>query len=127
MGRHDLRVAVGQGIDDLGEVLPAHALHGEVRRAVRPQAEIVDRHDGRVLELPLDPRLADEARHRGGLGAGPGAHHLHRHLAADEVVAAQTHFAHAATAEEGPISVALLEGRGLEAGDRVGVHGKRSR
>ena len=59
------------GREQVGQRLPLDQLHGEVRPAVGEGAQLVDRHDARVLELAADLGLLDEpadqlGRCRGG-------------------------------------------------------------
>ena len=61
-------LAHAQRVDDSLESHPADALHREVERSVGVAPEVVHRDDRRVLELPLDARLAKEAD-----GGGPRA------------------------------------------------------
>ena len=55
------RGRLGSGaVEQLGERDAGEPLHREVRPAVAVAAELVDRHDRRVIEARLDPRLAQE-------------------------------------------------------------------
>ena len=56
--------------DHVGERRAGQPLHREVRRAL-VAAEVVHRHDARVLEPALDLRLAEEPRDRIGIAAPP--------------------------------------------------------
>ena len=57
-----LRSPTRSAREHLVERAAADALHGEVLDAVGAHAEVVDRHDRRVLELALDLGLEEEAR-----------------------------------------------------------------
>ena len=55
--------------EQLGQRLPLDQLHAEERPAVGEGAQLVDRHDARVLELAADLRLLDEAADQVGVVA----------------------------------------------------------
>ena len=91
--------------EHLAQALAAHALHREEERPARIDADVVDRHDARMLELALDERLAQEAP---GIAAC-AAHHLERDVSPDALVAAQPHLSHAPAPEQRLVAVALGE------------------
>ena len=79
-------------------------------------SEVVDGHDARVLELSLHARLAKKAAACFGRRSAAGLHDLHRDVAADPCVRAETNLAHAAHAEHASHRVARI---GVERGLRV--------
>ena len=106
---HALRVGVGDRLADLLEdgeeprpVLVGassrrqerrqraapHQLHRDEQPAVGQPAQLVDRHDARVLELPADLRLLDESPDHLGVVAMFLADHLDGQVAAEVEVAA---------------------------------------
>ena len=93
--------------EHIGERRAGQSLHHEVRVAVPIDAEIVDRHDRRMLEPTLDVRLAKESRDRFRV-APLGEQDLHRDLAIDARVVREPYLAHAAAANLGAELVALV-------------------
>jgi hypothetical protein len=83
----------------------AHGVKGGL--VVRPAANLVDRHDARVLQLAGDLRLAHEARPQGWLAGPFGPQFLERHIAAEAGVAGQPDAADAAGGVQSRESVAL--------------------
>ena len=109
-------------VDDAREQRPPRPLHGvrwiasasvvPVSRFIAKYgasslAEIVDRHDARVLEPALHARLAQEARDRVLALAAIAAHQLDRDVAIDAHVAGEPHLAHPAASQHGAHRVAL--------------------
>ena len=82
--------------EDLGQGTALDQLHGEERPAIGEGAELVDRHDPRVLELAGDLRLLDEAADQLGLVAVLLQEDLDGQVAAQVGVAALEHGPHAA-------------------------------
>ncbi len=80
------------------EPVAAHALHRVEETAVRQLAEVVDRHDARVLEPGDDPRLVRFTRR--------AVEDLQRHLAIERRIARQVDDPHAAAPERGDDLVA---------------------
>ena len=89
----------GRAASKLGEGLAPDQLHGEERPAVGEGAQLVDRHDARVLELAADLRLLDEAADHLGAAAEVVAQDLDGNVAAQVGVAALEHLAHAAAGD----------------------------
>ncbi len=120
-------VALPQVIEHALQRLAADPLHGEVDLLVVADVEVVHRHDGRVLELPLHPRLAQEAAQRPGVAAR-GAHRLAGHPAADALIEREPHLPHPARAQHraGLVARRPLDGVELELEgrrvDRLGAH-----
>ncbi len=102
-------VAAPQARQDLLHRLPAHALHREVRLVLRVAPQVVDRHDRRVLELPLHAHLAQEAPAQVGSRAVLGADDLEGHRPPDAQVLAEKDLAQPPVAELRPELVAGLE------------------
>ena len=100
-----VRVALAEALEHVRQGLASDALHREERRPVRPPAEVVDRHDRRVLELPLHARLADEQRLR-SFGADLRQQRLSGDVATDAVVKLKNDLPHASGAEQRPRFVA---------------------
>ena len=96
---------------------PGEAFHREVRRAVGGAPEVVDRHDRRMFEPRLDPRLAQEPRER-IFARGARAQPLERDVAPDARVVREQDLAHPAAAEHGAR---------LVAGRRAGIAADRIR
>jgi hypothetical protein len=101
---------------------PTHLLHGEPRHSVSIEAEVVDRHDGGVLEPALNARLPEKALHALGARRHFGVHHLSRDRSAQHRVVDQLHLPHAAFAEDRALEVA-----GAGSGSRVEglIHGTK--
>ena len=76
-------------IEQGGEGPAAYELHGEERAMVGEDADVVDRNDSRVLELPSDLRLLDEAADHRRAVAMIRKQHFHRELTPERRVAAQ--------------------------------------
>ncbi len=91
-----------------GEGLALHELHREEGLAVLPEADLVDGHDARVLQLSADLRLLHEALHDLGVALVLLADHLHRHVAAQVHVVALEHDSHAAASDLAQHAVAPL-------------------
>ena len=87
------------GSQKLREGLAPDQLHREEWPAVGEGAQLVDRHDARVLELAADLRLLDEAADHLGTAAEVVAEDLDGNVAADVGVAALEHLAHAAAGD----------------------------
>ena len=87
------------GGQQLREGLAPDQLHREERPAVGEGAQLVDRHDARVLELAADLRLLDEAADHLGAAAEVVAEDLDGDVAAEVGVAALEHLAHAAAGD----------------------------
>ena len=104
--RHRLRVAAAERAEDVGERAPADVAHRAERRAALGD-EDVERHDVRVLELPEDPRLVEEARASDGIVS---LHDLEGDVAAERGVAREEDGAHAALGEEARDLVAHAAG-----------------
>ena len=69
---NSLCIARPQRIEHLLEARPVHELHRVKRPAGRVEAELVDRDDVGVFELPGDLRLGEESLSAGGQPPGPG-------------------------------------------------------
>ena len=95
-------------VEQLRERLPQHTLHREEGAPVRARADVVDRHDRRVLELALEPGLASEARHGAAVRALVVLQLLERDLTPDRAVLNEEHLAHAAFADQCSLRVARL-------------------
>ena len=87
------------GREQVGQRLALDQLHGEERPAVGEGAQLVDRHDARVLQLAADLRLLDEPADQVGVVAEVLAEDLDGHVAAEVGVAALEHGAHAAAGD----------------------------
>ena len=109
-----LLVSGAQALDDPFERLAVHALHREVEDAVGVAAEVVDRNDGRMLQLALDAGLPEEAGHEVAPRAVVGSHGLEGHLASDALVARAPHDPHAAFPQRGAGLVSDRERRMVE-------------
>ncbi len=88
------------GRDPLGELLPAHQLHGQEVDAVR-LLDRVDVDDVGVIERRQRPSLAPEPLEAFLTAREVGRQHLQRHLAAELRVLGEIDLAHAALAELG--------------------------
>ena len=89
---------VGPLAEDRRERLALDQLHGE-EGPVAEAADVVDRHDAGMLQLPADLRLLDEPPgHVGPVGVLL-QQHLDRQVAAQVDVAAAQHGAHAAAGD----------------------------
>ena len=82
-------------LEQLGEGPAPDQLHREVRAAIGERAQLVHRHDPRMLELAADLRLLDEPADRLGRVPVPLQEHLHRQVAAQLAVATDQDGAHA--------------------------------
>ncbi len=82
-------VAVAQALDDGLERLALEPLHDEVEAALLVGADVVDRHDVRVIEATHHPHLVDEAHQRARVVVLMEA--LDRDLATDVLVGGQRH------------------------------------
>jgi len=78
------------------EGAPEDQLHGEERAAVGERADLVNRRNRRVLELPRNERFFDEPPGRGAAGPEPLAQQLHRDLPVHGEVPRAVHQPHAA-------------------------------
>ena len=76
-----------------------HQLHRDEHPAVGQAAQLVDRDDPRVLELPADLRLLDEPADHLGMVAVLLPHHLDGQVAAEVEVAALEDRSHAPAGE----------------------------
>ena len=65
-------------LQQLGKRVPLDQLHGEEGPEVGEGAQLVDRHDARMLELAADLGLLDEPAHHGGVVAEVVAESLQR-------------------------------------------------
>ena len=92
-----------------------HQLHREVGPAVGEGAQLVDRHDPRVLELAADLGLLDEAADQLGLVAVCLEQDLDGQVAAEVGVAALEDRPHAAAGDlaQDLVAVALLRRAGI--------------
>src|SRR5262249_29360717 len=79
---------VGPALQQRGQGVPLHQLHGEVRPAVVEGAQVVDGDDGRVLQPAADPGLLGEAEPGVRPVAVGRAQHLDGQLAPQVAVAA---------------------------------------
>ena len=110
-------VAVAQAVDDLFQRAAAHPLHGEVLAPLVVHADVVDGHHRRVLELPLNARLAQEALAQVGTRIVVSLMQaLHRDIAQHVRVAGDHDLAHCALAERLAQAVALAEVVAVEVG-----------
>ena len=100
-GEEPREVVVGVGaLGEHGrECAALDQLHGEVGAAVGERAELVDGDDARVLELPADAGLLDEAADDVGVAAVAGLEDLHGEVAAEVGVAGLEDDAHAAAGD----------------------------
>src|SRR5262249_13668080 len=87
------------GGEPVGEALALDELHGEVAPAV-VLADLVDRHDMRVVETGDGLGLVAEASEVVVAGPGPCAEHLQRDEAVEGALAGLVDDAHAAAAED---------------------------
>ena len=110
--------------DDVREGDAADGLHREVGGAVGALADVVDRHDRRMLELTLDPRLAEEPRAQLGVSRSVGSQLLARDATTDPRVDLRADDSHAAAAELAVWLVSL--GVGGTRRDRVARGGRRA-
>ena len=62
--------------------------------------EVMDGHDGGMLELPLHPRLPEEAGAGDGIGGQLGQKRLDRHVTPKPLVVKEAYLAHAAPSED---------------------------
>jgi hypothetical protein len=103
---HRLGHALREELEDLFERDAAHELHRVERLIVLVHAQLVNRHDVRVLELAGDLRFLDEAGDV--VGGTVVEHHLHRHGAADRRFLRVEDRAHAALRDDSADVVFLL-------------------
>ena len=103
--------------------------HREIGAPIRLKAQLVDREDPRVLKLPGDLGLLDEAAHHRLVVGVPGPEDLHGHVAAEVGVVAPDDDAHppagdlaqrlvagaAGAALRGPFAAGRVVGTGLAA------------
>ena len=139
---HAAGVGVGDGLADLledreeaptlglgpaplleqhGQCLALHELHREVRAPVGAQPELVDRHDARMLELPTDLRLLDEALEHLGRLLMALEQELHGQVAAEVRVPGVQNDTHAPVGDLAEQLVAALGG-GARAAMGVRAH-----
>ncbi len=101
------------GVDDGIEGLAGDLTHRVEDRAVRQPPDVVDRHDGGVLQLGGDLGLLAEAGlERGDVGEAVGADDLERHDPPQVQILDPPHRAHAALPDgrEGPVSARRRDG-----------------
>src|SRR6185503_12624394 len=108
------RLAALRGDQDLAERDAGQLLHHEERQAIAVVADLVHRHDRRVLEPALDRRLAQEALDR-ALAGRRRTHALDRDIATDLLVARRDHLAHSALADQARESIAFRQQRPVRA------------
>ncbi len=104
-----------QADEDRLEGAALHPAHREIRRAFLSAAEIVDRDDRGVLQLPLHPRFEEEARPHVISMREALARDLHGDVSPHRRVEAELHLAHATGAQraEGQVAVAIDLGESL--------------
>ncbi len=85
------------------------AAHDDVEDFVLVAADLVDRHDVRVLELPAGARLAHEALRQPGRRGQAQVEHLHGDVAVLRMVAHAEHGGEAAFAQQIPDRKFLAE------------------
>jgi hypothetical protein len=85
-------------LDDRSQIAPFDVLHDDEGRAV-VGADLVDRHDVRMIERGGGTRLLREARQRVLLRGEPRREHLDRDFAPELRIACDKDFAHAARAD----------------------------
>ncbi len=97
--------------DDRRERAALDLFHGEVQAAIGQLADVVDRHDARVLEHRCDARFGHEAGH-GARGLQQlGLDDLHRDAAIELLVPDPPDLGHAADPDHLVIGVALIGSR----------------
>ncbi len=108
-------------LEQRGERLPIHELHGEVDEAVRRLPEVVDRGDVRVRDLARVLRLAIEAHDGVGVVHHAGVEHLHGALPLHAHVLGEVHLPHAALSELAHDEVAVGDHEADEVGPSLGA------
>jgi hypothetical protein len=109
------------GGEDLLQRATRDTLHGEELAAVLVGPQVVHGDDGRVLQLSLQARLAEEARAGHAQRRALRRQRLHGDVAAEPAVALEVNLAHAAAAEQAAFGVARSVGRDARGGD---IHGR---
>ncbi len=118
---------VGPLDKQLGQGPPLDQFHGDVGPVAFEQAELVDRHDARMLELASDPRLGQEPSAQGRVAFAALAEQLDRHVPAEPIVPPPVNGPHAPPADlddqadaRGRLVPAVRDGRvpGKRAGSR---------
>ena len=100
-------------LDDVAQGFAVHALHDDVRHRtvlVRGLTRVVNGDDGGVVQLRGILSLAAEALQEGGVARQIGAHHLYRHIAAQQFIGSGVHVGHATSADLGTEAVSSAQG-----------------
>ena len=96
-----LLLAVAEAANDIVEGRALDELHRVKSLALIIDAELVERHDVRMLELAGELRLIDKTQHVLARELIARFHHLHGHRAADAQIARLQNHAHAAAIDRG--------------------------
>ncbi len=115
-------------VQEGGERVALDQLHAEERPPVGERAQLIDRHDPRVLELAADLRLLDEPPDDLGVAPQVVAQDLDRHVAAEVGVAALQNLPHPSARDLAvdPVADRLVRLRRARTDDRP-VHLARCR
>ena len=113
--RQEAGQSVGRALprlEQLGQRVSLHQLHGEKRPFVGKGAQLVNRHDAGVLELPADLCLFDKPADHVGVAAHVFAENLEGDVATEVRIAPLQDLAHAAA---GDLAVDPIASRGVVA------------
>lgn len=89
----------GAGVHQLAQRLPVDVLHGHERAAVVIAADLVDRHDVRVVQRRRGARFVAQAEEMLGRLGQMGGEELDRDVPPEVVVVREEDFAHSSGAE----------------------------